>query len=337
MHSKQPNFISSRHYVQLAEQFAGLGFWNADMASGEIRGTDGFLRLLNLSKGETLTVQRWISLIHPEDGEELRSIFAVSGMSVPVSRDVRVMQDGRPPRWIRIVAERAPSASGLAGLVQDLTAEREAKAAVYRERARLSAFVGATGGVLWSVDPAGTVVDLTGWEALTGQGIDECHALGWTAMVHPDDRERLVEDWAACLGEQTPFEGHFRLHYKDGQYRRVLARCLPVRHEGGVVIEWLGGIQEIWRLEAAVAQDGEPNAVLKPQQLRAARAMLGWPAARLAAEAGVSAATISRYETTDEHMKEATIAAIVAALERNGIVLAGDADAIGITLKSPAA
>lgn len=335
MQNRQPNFISSRHYVQLAEQFISIGFWNADMASGEIRGTDGFLRLLNLSTGEALTVQRWVSMLHPEDSEDLRSVFSLSGMGVSVSRDVRVVQDDRPPRWIRVAAERSVSTGRLAGLVQDLSAEREAKAAIYQARARLATFADATSGVFWTVDPAGTIVDLTGWEAMTGQAIGECHAAGWIAMIHPDERAGLAEKWAACLRDHIPFESRYRLRYADGVYRQVLARCLPVFHEDGTVIEWLGGLQEIWRLATTETDtDRTRTSILKPQQLRAARAMLGWPATRLAAEAGISAATISRYEATDEHMKDATVTAIIAALERHGIVLTHCADGIGIRQKA---
>ncbi len=33
----QPNFVSSRHYVDVTERFINIGFWNADKGMGEVR------------------------------------------------------------------------------------------------------------------------------------------------------------------------------------------------------------------------------------------------------------------------------------------------------------
>ncbi len=331
MPNRQPNFVSSRHYVELAEQFIDIGFWNADIRGGEIRGTDGFSRLTGLPRGEAINFQRWISLLHPDDRENFRALFSIATMGESVSREVRLVQRNHPPRWVRIAAEHSAVNGRLVGLIQGLSSDREARAAVYRERARLTTFLDMTREIFWSMDLAGTIIDRRGWQAITGQDPDEAENVGWETVIHPDDRDRVLEKWSICLREEVAFESYHRLRYADGMYKRVLARCMPVRQENGAIIEWLGGIQEIWRVECA-----EPRldhiAALKPQQLRAARAMLGWSADRLAHEAGVSPATIRRYETTDEHMKEVTVSAILAVLNRHGIVMSYSSGSIGVTL-----
>jgi AcrR family transcriptional regulator len=63
--------------------------------------------------------------------------------------------------------------------------------------------------------------------------------------------------------------------------------------------------------------------------------MLGWSAEELAEQAGVSTATIRRYETTGEHMKEATVSAIVGALARHGLILTASATDVGVKLRRP--
>jgi transcriptional regulator with XRE-family HTH domain len=54
--------------------------------------------------------------------------------------------------------------------------------------------------------------------------------------------------------------------------------------------------------------------IVSPEQLRAARALLGWSRARLATLAGISPSTLARAET-GKPSKPSTLAAILNALE----------------------
>lgn len=59
---------------------------------------------------------------------------------------------------------------------------------------------------------------------------------------------------------------------------------------------------------------------ITPTQVRAARALLGWSTADLAARAGIGTATVSRYENGATQIEgRSTLRQIVAALESNGI------------------
>lgn len=331
MQQKQQSFVSSRHYMDVVERFLDVGFWNADMTTGEVRGTDGFYRILGLPRGEAFSLHQWLALLHPDDREDFRSIYSVVTMGVSVSREMRLVDGERPPRRVRIAVEEPVTISRIVGLVQDVAAEREAKAALYRERARLNAFIEMTGGVFWARDLNGVVGDLRGWDRITGQDPAQCGEEGWLETIHPDDRKRVREVREACERDGLPRAISYRLLYADGQYREVLARTAPVRQENGAPMEWIGLIEETWRRDAAGPQGDGPS--LRPQQLRAARAILGWSAEALAQEAGVSTATIRRYETIGEHMKEATVSAIVAALARHGLVLISSSTETGLKLR----
>lgn len=330
MQQKQPSFVSSRHYMDVAERFLDVGFWNADMTTGEVRGTDGFYRILGLPRDEAFSLHRWVSLLHPDDREDFRSLYAVVTMGVSVSREVRLVDGDRPPRRIRIAVEEPTTMNRIVGLVQDAAAEREAKAALYRERARLNAFIEMVGGAFWARDLNSVVGDLRGWDSMTGQPPVQCGKEGWLEAIHPDDRERIEETREACERDGLPRDISYRLLYADGQYREVLARTTPVRQENGTPMEWIGLIEETWRRDTVGSQN---DPTLRPQQLRAARVMLGWSAETLAQEAGVSIATIRRYETTGEHMKDATVSAIVAALARHGLVLTSSSTEMGLRLR----
>jgi transcriptional regulator with XRE-family HTH domain len=71
-------------------------------------------------------------------------------------------------------------------------------------------------------------------------------------------------------------------------------------------------------------------------QIRLARTALGWGVRELAAQAGVSPTTVSRYEN-GAHTRADTVAALQDVLERAGIVfIAADEQAgPGVRLKPP--
>ena len=69
---------------------------------------------------------------------------------------------------------------------------------------------------------------------------DQASEWGWTAAIHPEDREGLVLTWQAIMASEQLGEGEARLRRHDGEYRWFLFRANPVRDESGRVVKWYG-------------------------------------------------------------------------------------------------
>lgn len=63
---------------------------------------------------------------------------------------------------------------------------------------------------------------------------------GWHHAIHPDDRERAKQAWAAAVRDGGTYECEYRLRGADGVYRVFLARAVPVSDDSGHIIRWLG-------------------------------------------------------------------------------------------------
>ena len=75
------------------------------------------------------------------------------------------------------------------------------------------------------------------------------------------------------------------------------------------------------------------------RQIKAARALLAWSQNKLADESGISEPTIKRLESVDGNLggREETNRAIVAALERAGVIfVAENGDGPGVRLRKEA-
>ncbi|MBC7925128.1 MAG: PAS domain S-box protein [Bryobacteraceae bacterium] len=70
---------------------------------------------------------------------------------------------------------------------------------------------------------------------ITGLTLQESLGAGWTDTIHPDDRERVAEQWNRCVEARDSFALEFRFSRLDGTDRWVLARLQPVVVDGNIV------------------------------------------------------------------------------------------------------
>jgi PAS domain S-box-containing protein len=57
---------------------------------------------------------------------------------------------------------------------------------------------------------------------------------------HPEDRERVLSEFAKAVEEGRPYETVFRFLHKDGTVRKVLSRRIPIRDADGRVVMYQG-------------------------------------------------------------------------------------------------
>jgi PAS domain S-box-containing protein len=99
----------------------------------------------------------------------------------------------------------------------------------------------------WTALPDGShEIENRRWAEYTGLSQQEAGGSGWTAAVHPDDRESYREKWRAGLTHGEPFECEARFRCAaNGEYRWFLARAVPMRDKSGKILRWYGILADI--------------------------------------------------------------------------------------------
>jgi PAS domain S-box-containing protein len=106
---------------------------------------------------------------------------------------------------------------------------------------QLRAIIDTIPALVWSARPDGSAEFFNRrWLDYTGLSYDEARDWGWEKIVHPADRERLVEYWRSTLASGQPGEIEARLRRLDGEYRWFLLRASPLRDESGAIVKWYG-------------------------------------------------------------------------------------------------
>ena len=83
------------------------------------------------------------------------------------------------------------------------------------------------------------------WLEYLGEAEEDLQGWGWTAFIHPEDREDMAARWRACLASGEVWQCESRVRGADGQYRWFLHRNVPSRDEQGNIVMWYGSSLEI--------------------------------------------------------------------------------------------
>src|ERR1700739_2459947 len=111
----------------------------------------------------------------------------------------------------------------------------------------------------WSARPDGSAEFFSRrWLDYTGLSAEEASDWGWTAALHTEDRDRLMDHWRRLLASGEAGEMEARLRRYDGEYRWFLFRAEPVRDNYGRILQWYGAntdIEDRKRAEALLAAE----------------------------------------------------------------------------------
>ncbi|MFK3737551.1 hybrid sensor histidine kinase/response regulator [Massilia sp. TN1-12] len=152
---------------------------------------------------------------------------------------------------------------------QDVTERVRAQADLRESEEKFRIFAQAMPHQVWTADPDGNL-DWFNEHAVTYSGLDHgaLRGIGWTAIVHPDDRHATQTRWATAIAGGGHYENELRLRAKDGRYRWHLARAVPLRGEDGVTLRWVGTHTDIEDHKVASETLALLNADLEAQVAR---------------------------------------------------------------------
>jgi two-component system sensor kinase FixL len=149
------------------------------------------------------------------------------GTVFPVRLSVGRVPDAVPPRFV--------------GLMRDISAEREATAALKLERDRARAFLELNEAILLELDPQRRVREINArGSQLLGAPVSEIAGQDWIRfMCGNGERERARLLLASALSSGTSREREFDCLDMVGTPRRIYWRCIALRAADGEPAGWL--------------------------------------------------------------------------------------------------
>ncbi len=231
-----------RLHGAFAIKTVGVLFWNEDFGLTDMN--DAFLEITGFTREEALG-KTWAELTPPEFREHsLKAVEEVTtrGETAPYEKQY-YRKDGS--RWWGLFAPRRVGAE-VVEFVLDITARKEAEAALRESEARQRALIEGVPQLIWRSAKGGEWTWAgPQWVAFTGLSAEVSLGRGWLEALHPDDRPGALAAWAAA-GTEGLFQSHHRIrHAASGRYAWFQTRGTPIRGGRGGSVEWLGASTDI--------------------------------------------------------------------------------------------
>jgi PAS domain S-box-containing protein len=199
--------------------------------------------------GRTLEeLRRWgtTDVVHPDDLPHVIDVFSRSIASgSPYEILQRFRRSDGTYRWFHNSGAPVRDANGAVirwcVLLTDIDERKRAEDAVRASERNLKLIIDTIPALAWSARTDGTA-DFFNQHYLefVGLSADQAQGWGWTAAVHPDDRNGLATVWQHVLASEKRGEAEVRLRRHDGEYRWFLFRVDPLRDETGTIVKWYG-------------------------------------------------------------------------------------------------
>jgi PAS domain S-box-containing protein len=180
-------------------------------------------------------------IVDPADGQPLRASLIRLGIGGDIGSIVAgSRRPGFPSDHERLLL-------GVAANQASVVLQRHlAQQALARSESRFLEFADTAPAMLWVTEADGSCSFLSrGWYAFTGQSQDEGLGFGWTAVVHPDDREAARKHFADANAQQKEFSLEHRMLHADGSYRWVIDAGRPRFSAAGDFLGFVGNVLDI--------------------------------------------------------------------------------------------
>nr|CAD6617273.1 hybrid sensor histidine kinase/response regulator [Rhizobium sp. TCK] len=130
--------------------------------------------------------------------------------------------------------------SGIFVQGHDVTALRLAQETAKENENRFRTLAQSLPNQVWTARPNGEV-EWCNDQVYRYSGMQKLHfdAHNRSAMVHPDDAERVSHEWQQCLRTGKLLEVELRLRRNDGVYRWFISRAAPLTNSDGDIILWV--------------------------------------------------------------------------------------------------
>ena len=228
------------------QQTARVATWDIDIATGKATYGPGSYPVFGHPLSKTPDLNSFKKIILPEYIPMIDDLIAktiATGEMIVVDCPLRAA-DGRiiwvESRGHAVKVDGVPTR--LRGLSIDITDRKHNEDALITSEARYRILADLNPQAIWMGSPDGQLTYANqGLLDYLGFSPDDFEGETWIQAFHPDDRDRVIEQWSRSVTTGVDFDIEARMiRARDGRARWWWVRAQPVRDEHGNILHWLG-------------------------------------------------------------------------------------------------
>lgn len=205
---------------------AGLGIFHTNTITGQfIDANDKICQLLGYTL-EEIKEKDYMSITHPDDlQEDINQMERLKNGEInQFSMEKRYFHKNGDIIWVSITVsplwEKNEKPIHHIAIVEDISARKDAQLALLESKQKIKDLIDSIDGIVWegnSEDPGITYVSKKS-EAILGYSPEEWTSdeMFWRNIIHPDDRDWVVEYSTNAAKFRKPFDQEYRMITKSG-------------------------------------------------------------------------------------------------------------------------
>jgi PAS domain S-box-containing protein len=200
-----------------------------------------------------------ITLIIPTDRlSEEREILArlARGERIEHYETVRKAKDGREidiSLTVSPIRDSEGRVVGASKVARDVTERRRAEEALKASELRFRTLTAHAPVGIFLADREGDCLLVNErWSEMAGLSQTEAQGRSWARALHPDDKERVFEEWYAAAREGRPFAAEYRFRTPAGKVTWLQGNAVGLYDQTGKVSEYIGTLTDITQRREAV-------------------------------------------------------------------------------------
>ena len=261
-----------------AADAAGLTYVEVDFILDKVRWAENFPKVMGYPAPPSLGTldsrsgtQLLLDHVAPPDRVRVESAFQqASGGQPYAALDFRVLGDDHVERWIQseLFSEFEPDGTLRKSFRThlDITDRKNAQEELRRSEEGYRQLADSMPQMVWTARADGYLDYYNArWREFTGFGPERYgYIVNWEPLLHPDDMEPCYGAWFSSLQSGEEFQAEYRLwDRRANHYCWHLGRALPVRHDGGRIVKWIGTCTDIDAQKRAAEEIGSANQTLE--------------------------------------------------------------------------
>ncbi|HEX4945891.1 MAG TPA: PAS domain-containing protein [Blastocatellia bacterium] len=255
--ARTAELAEAHQQLQFALKAGGLGDWRLTLPDLTMTCSDLCRANFGVASEDEFTYSILVEMVHPEDrARQEAAVNHALATGEEYAVEYRITTPQGETRWIEAHGRAAYDADGqplfMSGTTQNITARKQAEAALRESEEHLRYTVEFNPQVPWTASPEGSLETLSSrWLDITGLTHEEALGTGWLRSVLPEDLPQVQAAMVHSLTTGEPYRVKYRIHTADGAVRWMYTRAFPRRNEVGDIVRWYGTTEDIHEQQAA--------------------------------------------------------------------------------------
>ncbi|MEG3987056.1 PAS domain S-box protein [Microcoleus sp. S28C3] len=241
---KQAESKLQRQAVAMAAAYDGIAIFNHNKEC--IYSNDAYLKMYGLASTSQLYGKKWKMLYSKAEN----IFFELQIMPMLLQTGYcNIEASGQRPDGTKFPQEL--SLTMLAGgeiisIVRDITNRKQVESALRASQRRYQTLAEASPVCIFHTDPSGNCLYVNQrWSEITGLNAELAAETGWMDAIHPDDTDRVKNEWYRAIIEKFPFKSEYRFQRPDGRVIWVIGQAIAEIGDKQEIKGYIGTITDI--------------------------------------------------------------------------------------------